>query len=40
MLKELHVLTDEEQNFLDNEVNQLCEMTTDWEISKNRDLSP
>ncbi len=33
-------LTQEEQAFLDNEVNQLCEMTTDWEIFQNRDLSP
>lgn len=32
-------LTKEEQDFLDNEVNQLCEMTTDWEIFQNRDLS-
>lgn len=34
------LLTKEEQNFLDNEVNELCEMTTDWEIFQNRDLSP
>lgn len=33
-------LTEEEQNFLDNEVNELCEMTTDWEIFQKRDLSP
>ena len=33
-------LTKEEQAFLDNEVNELCEMTTDWEIFQNRDLSP
>lgn len=33
-------LTQEEQNFLDNEVNELCSMTTDWEIFQNRDLSP
>ena len=33
-------LTKEEQDFLDNEVNELCEMTTDWEIFQNRDLSP
>ena len=32
-------LTKEEQDFLDNEVNQLCEMSTDWEIFQNRDLS-
>ena len=34
------ILTKEEQDFLDNEVNELCEMTTDWEIFQNRDLSP
>ncbi|QKF66766.1 acyl-CoA dehydrogenase [Arcobacter venerupis] len=33
-------LSKEEQDFLDNEVNELCEMTTDWEIFQNRDLSP
>lgn len=33
-------LTAEEQAFLDNEVNQLCEMTTDWEIFQDRDLRP
>ncbi|MFY9090003.1 acyl-CoA dehydrogenase [Arcobacter aquimarinus] len=33
-------LTQEEQNFLDNEVNELCNMTSDWEIFQNRDLSP
>jgi len=32
-------LTEEEQAFLDNEVNELCEMTTDWEIFQERDLS-
>ncbi len=32
-------LSKEEQDFLDNEVNELCEMTTDWEIFQNRDLS-
>lgn len=32
-------LTDEEQAFLDNEVETLCNMTTDWEIFQNRDLS-
>lgn len=32
------ILTKEEQDFLDNEVNQLCEMTTDWEIFQERDL--
>jgi acyl-CoA dehydrogenase len=34
------VLTKEEQSFLDNEVNTLCEMTTDWEITQDRDLRP
>jgi acyl-CoA dehydrogenase len=41
--KEIHaekvtLLTVEEQSFLDNEVNELCEMTTDWEIFQERDL--
>lgn len=34
------VLSQEEQAFLDNEVETLCEMTTDWEIFQERDLSP
>ena len=33
-------LTDAEQSFIDNEVNTLCEMTTDWEIFQDRDLRP
>ncbi len=33
-------LTKAEQSFLDNEVNHLCEMTTDWEIFQNRDFRP
>lgn len=33
-------LTEEEQAFLDNEVNELCEMTTDWEIFQKRDFTP
>jgi len=33
-------LTQEEQAFLDNEVEELCSMTTDWEIFQKRDLSP
>jgi len=33
-------LTQEEQDFFDNEVNTLCEMTTDWEIFQERDLRP
>ena len=34
------VLTKAEQDFIDNEVNTLCEMTTDWEIFQDRDLRP
>lgn len=34
-------LTAEEQSFLDNEVEQLCEMVDDWEVRENlHDLSP
>lgn len=33
-------LTQEEEAFLNNEVNELCEMTTDWEIFQDRDLRP
>ena len=33
-------LTNEEKAFLDNEVNELCAMTTDWEIFQDRDLRP
>ncbi len=33
-------LTEEEQAFLDNEVNELCQMTNDWEIFQDRDLKP
>ncbi|MDR3606925.1 MAG: acyl-CoA dehydrogenase [Oligoflexia bacterium] len=33
-------LTTEEQSFMDNEVNQLCELVSDWETWKNRDLPP
>ncbi len=32
-------LSEEEQNFLDNETNTVCEMTNDWEVFKQRDLS-
>jgi len=31
-------LSDEEQKFLDNEVEELCEMTDDWEVFQKRDL--
>jgi acyl-CoA dehydrogenase len=34
------LLTQEEQAFLDNEVNELCSMTSDWEIFQDRDLRP
>ncbi|NQY22941.1 MAG: acyl-CoA dehydrogenase [Campylobacteraceae bacterium] len=33
-------LSKEEEDFLNNEVNTLCEMSSDWEIFQNRDLSP
>ncbi len=36
--EKITILTQEEQSFLDNEVNELCEMTNDWEIFQNRDL--
>ncbi|MGB5918944.1 acyl-CoA dehydrogenase family protein, partial [Arcobacter sp.] len=41
-IKEEYVtkLTKEEQDFIDNEVNELCSMTTDWEIFQDRDLRP
>ncbi|RXK00333.1 acyl-CoA dehydrogenase [Arcobacter sp. CECT 8986] len=32
-------LTQEEQSFLDNEVNELCKIESDWQIFQNRDLS-
>ncbi len=38
--EKITVLTDEEQAFLNNEVEELCNMTTDWEIFQERDLSP
>lgn len=31
-------LTEEEQHFIDNEVNEVCAMTSDWEVFKERDL--
>lgn len=31
-------LTQEEQDFINNEVNELCEMVTDWEIFQEKDL--
>ena len=31
-------LTDEEQDFVDNEVNEVCAMTSDWEVFESRDL--
>jgi len=33
-------LTEKEQQFMDNEVEKLCEMTNDWEVFQNRDLPP
>jgi len=33
-------LSKEEQDFLDNEVSTLCEMSSDWQIFQDRDLSP
>ncbi|MCH8569592.1 MAG: acyl-CoA dehydrogenase [Balneolales bacterium] len=33
-------LTAKEQAFLDNQVEKLCEITNDWEVFQNRDLSP
>ncbi len=32
------VLSQEEQNFIDNEVNEVCAMTSDWEVFESRDL--
>lgn len=33
-------LTKEEQAFMDNQVEKVCQMTNDWEVYKNRDLPP
>ncbi len=33
-------LTKDEQAFLDNQVEKLCEMTDDWKVFQNRDLPP
>jgi len=38
--EKITVLSEEEQSFIDNEVEHLCNMTTDWEIFQERDLSP
>ncbi|MCJ8327752.1 MAG: acyl-CoA dehydrogenase [Campylobacterales bacterium] len=38
--EKITVLSEEEQSFLDNEVNTLCEMTSDWEIFQDRDFRP
>ncbi len=38
--EKITMLTEEEESFLNNEVNQLCELTTDWEIFQDRDLKP
>ncbi|RLA68364.1 MAG: acyl-CoA dehydrogenase [Epsilonproteobacteria bacterium] len=32
------ILSEEEQNFIDNEVNVVCAMTSDWEVFEKRDL--
>lgn len=31
-------LSEEEQGFIDNEVNEVCAMTSDWEVFESRDL--
>ncbi|MFT7305330.1 MAG: acyl-CoA dehydrogenase [Candidatus Azotimanducaceae bacterium] len=33
-------LSDREQNFLDNEVEQLCKLVDEWDIEQRKDLSP
>jgi acyl-CoA dehydrogenase len=33
-------LTKQEQSFLNNQANHLCEMTDDWQVFQDRDLSP
>ncbi|WP_024954702.1 acyl-CoA dehydrogenase [Sulfurospirillum arcachonense] len=33
-------LSEEEKSFIDNEVEELCNITNDWEIFQNKDLSP
>lgn len=38
--EKITTLTQEEQDFINNEVNELCEMTNDWEIFQDRDLRP
>jgi acyl-CoA dehydrogenase len=38
--EKITLLTQEEQAFLDNEVEELCAMSNDWEIFQQRDLSP
>lgn len=35
-----HEISHEEQQFLDNEVAQLCAMCNEWEITQNKDLTP
>lgn len=35
-----HVLTDEEQSFLDNEVSELCSLFDEWQVQQNKDLPP
>lgn len=38
--EKITLLTEEEKSFLNHEVEELCNMTTDWEIFQDRDLSP
>ena len=37
---DLPELTDKEQQFIDNEVEQLCELVDEWDIEQRKDLSP
>jgi len=37
---DLPQLTDKEQRFIDNEVEQLCELVDEWDIEQRKDLSP
>lgn len=37
---ELPQLTDEEQSFLDNEVNEFCSLVDEWDIHQRKDLPP
>tara|TARA_R110002110_G_scaffold66978_2_gene183152 strand:+ start:4598 stop:7000 length:2403 start_codon:yes stop_codon:yes gene_type:complete len=37
---QLSTLSDEEQQFLDNEVNELCGLIDEWDVQERQDLSP